>query len=891
MQRVVDVRVRRIVALHAPRRARVIARVVASYDEPRLPLYLALDDADVLASYAPNVVLRVRIEARTDTEPAPLAADEQAEQRAPTDAEGAAPADDGRAPVYRTREALDVVGRADAVTYAALRPYLPSAHRVAMTAALRREPRPACAADALAALARAGPSLAARETALLRRVVTDAFGHWEPLLLAARGVVTPSSLGRAPADGDAVLALDEYVHRHAADDVDAARFVGRYAHLMPINVTRTRHPFAVRERDTSTFAVALAGANARRSTVVRLALDDVPTAALRHRVLTPLDGETYAIVRDREFELDIAAFARERPLTLVEFAGEPVHAFAALARRYAADAVYVVPTVGHAAAAATLGALSVDDVIGGRVPPDAVVGRPLVVLFAHAFGVDSLATTLRTLGTDAADVALVGDPYNGDGSPRCNDRGAPFRDLCTVARRHTLATLRVEQLLGRSLVTALGPFSPDEHRVLRSRTPSLDGTSVHRVDALTDVDTPALVVVGDVRRTEARRVVGDASRAYVVVPCLGQLTRVRGVSVRGEPAHDVHAYGALVDVESHASIDHRHCCFTDAPTRLEPAAHACFAEVTAPLARDLARVVARPVAADVALVLTDASCAADVLAAAALTRSSRRLFIVGTAADLAAALARPSRGARTTLVDALTGAALATPRPALVADVPPLPAGATTALAFVGATTAASAQARTAVTTLRRAFTAYIDDVPTELSGRVPAAAVRGAADERYATFVPFEPADVDDALLAAYTERTLFTHLYARLMALFAVHDDLPQARTESFFDKWAAFNDYPPVFDEPATSRRREATLVHLLCTIVKPVPTARAWYIEAEARFMAARTDADDDGERHRAALTAYLADDVRVPAIDFTSDNSGTLFTVFGELRARLAASDE
>lgn len=914
---VVDVRVWRVLSLYAARRARLIVRVVnvvhedddAAAPAAVLPLYLALDDNDVVASYAPTLVQRVRVERRLDIETGVrLAAAEEARQRAPssTAEPHAAAAVDGRAPVYRALEALDVVGRADALRLSALVSFVPSAHRGVAAAAWRRLPSAplTSATAALAAVDAGAPALSAVERACLRRVIVDAFDYWEPVLLAARGIASPTALERAPADGHAVASLAAYVASNTLDVADA-RFVGRYAHFMPPNIVRTRHALGSSARrhavDDGCVPFAAAVADAMRSTVLRLTPDEVPEAALRHRVLVSLGDGRYAFARDREFELDVADAVRNAAdVELLQVAGDVRDVLAALDARFEPDAVYVAPTPGHAAVC-PFTVFSVDDIVAGRLDAAAIAGRTIVVLFAHAFGVDSLSTTLRVAGdAGGGRYVLVGDPYAVNGSPRCNDRGAPFRDLCKVAASARYAHMRTSRLLGRALETRLGPFSAEEHRALRHpTTPTLLPTApVHLVASVYDAEPSSerLVVVGDQRRAMARE--HGVGAGYVALPCAGYLGRATAVHVGAEPATDAHAYGATVDVAS-STLDHRYCCFTSTRSRLEPAAHACFTLCTAPLARALARIVPEPCVDAVALVLTERSCAADVLAAASLLRDGASLYVVGSQAALDAALARRGTRPCTALVDMLLTsdavAAARSPLPSLVASVDdgatPLPSGdgVHASLAFVGATSASTHRRRVCVRTLRRALDGYLANTPLA-GGRVPSDAVRAAHDARYEQLVPFDVRDVDNTTLAALDDARLGAHLHARILSLMYVSAPaVGEAYELSRHDMADAIADYPPRYGDER-ERAREATIVHLLAVVVKPSARLRAWLLDAEEQLLTTLADDDDAGARHRAALAAHLDDDTAVPLVDLTSDDGSHWFRTLGAVRAFLEGDE-
>jgi len=507
--------------------------------------------------------------------------------------------------------------------------------------------------------------------------------------------------------------------------------IGRLADLLPLSLVGTRrrvrlHPTYERAWSLLPQADALDalvnGARATQSTVGKLdspldgasqTLLSLVPALVRARSENDDGGGRFALARDQELELESARLVRSRTRLVVVAAAGDVSVLDTVERRLRdlavapyldSDMLYVAPTASHAAVC-PFDALSVDDVLAGRY---AHGRRPsaLVLVFAHAFGVDSFVHCVRAFDEATRVLVLVGDPYDSNGSPRESDRGCVLRDVAAAARRGALANTELETLFGFSAVGPLNALGRAEHTALRHyKQPMLplEGDASYTIVASLD-DVPAdecersLTLVGALTMSQAAKATGASPasvrevRDWIAFDDLGQVARVtrrarlrsvvrplaERVSIEaGESSTapmPLDTLGGCVELNDGVGIDHTYCCHTTSPTVAVLDMHASRRAFAVAPARLLARITPVPIADALPFIVTEKTGIDDIRAAFALVR--RRLYIVAdTRAAVDAALARKSARPRTQLVDFLLDDSnrSSAPSPLLLASPPPPP--------------------------------------------------------------------------------------------------------------------------------------------------------------------------------------------------------------------------
>ena len=945
--------------------------------------FIIVHESDVLPAYDPRLELLLDIEVLSAYSPMQLEGIERQQQAS---AKRLASDAAGLAMVYRATACVDArmmpsalaagitVSRLKSVLPLGLQPVLARSMRGSMTmqlASLR-------AIDEV--FAGMATTTQQRERWAFVTMFADSFASSaEYSALVSHGLATPSSLQRLAASE--LLAVFNYmasVLEVAAGD-DATQHVplaiGRLLDVLPLSLVGTRRRLRLHAtyerawnnvRGTATLDKAVNVARTSQSTVCSLDAELSPECLQLLELvpaLVPLNGgsdsKRMAFARDAELEHEVARLIDEREhIVIVAAAGSVLNDIERrlqdlhVAPLLEADIVYIAPTASHAAAC-PFDALSVDDVLAGQYRRTRQP-RSIVLVFAHALGVDSFVHCLRAFPS-ASTVALVGDPYNGDGSPRESDRGAVLRDLAAAARRRYVKHVRLESLYGLSATGPLGPLTADEHAALRRyKQPTLAEHAYSIVASIDDVPLHArnLMLVGASSPTYACAVAGvDKKTSYTVSSFiafdeLGQVARVtRKLRLRAVPdplrrriveadceevdSLALDALGACVLLEEPSLIDHRYCCHTNVPNLAVLAMHAARRVFVAVPARGLARVTPVPIDDDVACIITDRSGIEDIRAAMSLAR--RHVYFIATERSfVASALERHGPRPVTQLVDILSRSerrsyecsTLAHHWPDAAVGEPPyrfLYLGSTDSTSVVtsaaGVENGVENRTLALVHSLHEHLDAFLLDQRQQ--GRpavgiaetaVPSVLEEASAPVTRPTIVPavFAVSDVDVATLARLHVSIVDLLLQRRLWALVRAHrlGTLGEDADSAHIDE--CYSTYPYLSaserlgsNERVALRAREAAVIHLFCMITKGLTKAEDWYVAAESALLRHRAEragtdsmaAASLGSRHAAAVRSYMASAVVQPTPNPEDMKHVDAYDFFGKLQDVRSYLDE
>ena len=507
------------------------------------------------------------------------------------------------------------------------------------------------------------------------------------------------------------------------------------------------------------------------------------------------------------------------------------------------DFLVVAPTPGHAMAT-SLDAVSVHDLLAGRVQVSRRAATPVCFIFAHLFGMRLANFVLATIRPKK--VILVGDPLFSYGSPHPGDRGCLLRDVAAAIRRDRIPGGTIDLLFGYSGCTADGCVTWEEHEALRSRSPVWPAAAV--VGGEPEAEAASDWILAGSHKRQAR----GTYNGPMVCPEIGLLLSGDPEPVRDDPRNVAYSRPEL-QFPVPDGWDHIGCC--GSPAWVQPAVHGGYWAQTV---ADVARVATGPVCDTLTVVCGPETGIEDVRAALLLAR--KKVFFTG---DTDGLLERHSKRPMTAFLDTPG----TTPLPDIqVGDAPSELIGAEWhLLGYVDRPAGTVAEFRASTI----AYLKKDDDAAAS-------AADDTATDYQFESGSPVYVFLEDDATperLAGLTYKEVSVHVTARLAALHAAHPGLelelpaleypPSDPALRDIEQWAS--------DRAFLLRKREAFAVFILAKVFKDTP-AQAWFLAAEEALFVQRGGSPGHARLHAKELRTFLAGPtlpLREPALDAPS----------------------